>query len=136
MYQYTNTMIIIVENVKSYRLLSVTFFNSANHAISGEIFGEISRFPQSEIFYPTHKYEVVDQLTSMEGFREQGSFKNGEEYPRTIINNEAMVGKNCLCWMEKIDGFTTRQNIYNKYVQMLECKSVRNSVGCHWKNWV
>ena len=21
-------------------------------------------------------------------------------------------------------------------VQMLECKSVRNKVGCHWKDWV
>ena len=82
------------------------------------------------------KYEVVDQLTSMEGFREQGSVNNGEEYPRTIIDNDAMVGKNCLSWMEKIEGFTTRQKIYNKFVQMLECKSVRNSVGCHWKDWV
>ena len=82
------------------------------------------------------KYEVVDQLTSMEGFREQGSFNNGEEYPRTIIDNDAMVGKNCLSWMEQIEGFTTRQKIYNKFVQMLECKSVRNSVGCHWKDWV
>ena len=82
------------------------------------------------------KYEVVNQLTSMQGFREQGSVNKGEEYPRTIIDNDAMVGKNCLTWMEKIDGFTTRQKIYNKYVQMLECKSVRNRVGCHWKDWV
>jgi hypothetical protein len=59
------------------------------------------------------KYEEVDQLTSMDGFREQGSFKNGEEYPPTIINNDAMVGNNCLCWMEKIYGFTTRQKMYN-----------------------
>jgi hypothetical protein len=35
-----------------------------------------------------------------------------------------------------MDGFTTRQKIYNKFVQMLECKSVRNNVGCHWKDWV
>jgi hypothetical protein len=26
---------------------------SANYSISGEIFGELSRFPQSEILYPT-----------------------------------------------------------------------------------
>jgi hypothetical protein len=82
------------------------------------------------------KNEVVDQLTSIEGFREHGSVKNGEQYPRTIIDNDALVGKNCLSWMEKIDGFTTRQKIYNKFVQMLECKSVRNRVGCHWKDWV
>ena len=46
------------------------------------------------------KYEVVDQLTNMQGFREQGSVNKGGEYPRTIINNIAMVGKNCLCWMQ------------------------------------
>ena len=39
------------------------------------------------------KYEVVNQLTSMQGFREQGSVNKGEEYPRTIIDNDAMVGK-------------------------------------------
>ena len=82
------------------------------------------------------KNEIVDYLTSIEGFREQGSVKNREECPRTIIDNDALVGKNCLSWMEKIDGFTTRQKIYNKFVQMLECKSVRNRVGCHWKDWV
>ena len=38
--------------------------------------------------------------------------------------------------METVDGITTRQKIYNKMVQMLECKSVRSSVGCHWKDWV
>ena len=26
--------------------------------------------------------------------------------------------------------------VYNKMVQMLECMSVQNSVGCHWKDWV
>merc|ERR1712105_584030 len=30
----------------------------------------------------------------------------------------------------------TRQKIYNKMVQMLETKSVRNNVGSHWKDWV
>ena len=37
--------------------------------------------------------------------------------------------------METIDGFTTRQKIYNKMVQMLECKSVRSNLVCHWKGW-
>jgi hypothetical protein len=41
-----------------------------------------------------------------------------EPYPRTIIDNDAMVGKNCSSWMEKIDGFTIRQKIYNKFVQV------------------
>ena len=43
---------------------------------------------------------------------------------------------NCLTWMESIDGFKTKQKIYNKMVQMLETKSVRSSVGSYWKDWV
>jgi len=82
------------------------------------------------------KYMVIDHLTSFEDFREQGSAGNGEEYPRTIIDNDFTVGKNCLTWMENVDGITTRQKIYNKMVQMLECKSVRSTVGSHWRDWV
>ena len=81
------------------------------------------------------KYELVDHLISMEGFREQGD-EYCRDVSRTILNNDNSVGKNCLTFMENIDGFTTRQKIYNKMVQMLECKSVRSTVGSHWKNWV
>ena len=79
------------------------------------------------------KYEVIDHLTAKEGFREQGT--EGDAL-RTIVNNDSMVGKNCLTFMETIDGLTTRQKIYNKMVQMLECKSVRSKTGCHWKDWI
>jgi len=82
------------------------------------------------------KYKCIDHLTSFEDFREQGSMQNGEEYPRTVVDNDGVVGKNCLTWMENIDGIKTRQKIYNKMVQMLETKSVRNNVGSHWKDWV
>ena len=80
-----------------------------------------------------NKYEVIEHLTCNEGFREEGVYEDAD---RVIVNNDAMVGKNCLTFMESIDGFTTRQKIYNKMVQMLECKSVRSTVGCHWKDWV
>jgi hypothetical protein len=33
------------------------------------------------------KYKVIDHLTSMEGFRELGTVTNGEECPRTIVDN-------------------------------------------------
>ena len=55
--------------------------------------------------------------------------QNGEEYPRTVVDNDREVGKNCLTWMENIDGIKNRQKIYNKMVQMLETNSVRSSVG-------
>ncbi|CAB4013171.1 Hypothetical predicted protein [Paramuricea clavata] len=38
--------------------------------------------------------------------------------------------------METVDGLTDRCKIYNKMVQMLESKSVRETVGQHWKDWV
>ena len=82
------------------------------------------------------KYECIDHLLVSENFRVQGSLGNREEYPRTILDNDAYVGKNCLSWMEEVDGFTTRQKVYNKMVQMLEIQSVRSNVGCHWKDWV
>ena len=62
--------------------------------------------------------------------------QNGEEYPRKVVDNDGEVGKNCLTWKENIYGIKTRQKIYNKMVQMLETKSVRNNVGSHWKDWV
>ena len=82
------------------------------------------------------KYECINHLTSFENFREQGSMQNGEEYPRTVVDNDKEVGNNCLTWMEEVDGIKTRQKIYNKMIQMLETKSVRSTVGSHWKDWV
>ena len=70
------------------------------------------------------KYNVIEHLTDSENFREQGSMKNGEQYPQSIIDNDAMVGKNCLTFIENIDGFTTQQKVNNKMVQMIEFKSV------------
>ena len=79
------------------------------------------------------KYDLVDHLTKEEGFRQEG---DGDVAERVIVDNDNKVGRNCLTFMETIDGFTTRQKIYNKMVQMLECKSVRSTIGCHWKDWV
>merc|ERR1712208_247790 len=77
-----------------------------------------------------------DHITNFEDFREQGSMQNGEDYPRTVVDNDFEVEMNCLTWMERIDEIKTRQKIYNKMVQMLETKSVRSIVGSHWKAWV
>jgi hypothetical protein len=49
---------------------SIAFHQSANHAISGEIFGKSSRFPRSEIFYPTlkslNKFKEETKITEYE----------------------------------------------------------------------
>ena len=80
-----------------------------------------------------NKEEIIRYLVKNKGFREQGTV---EEAPRTILNNDHLVGKNCLTYMECIDGVVTRQKIYNKMVQMLESQSVRSTVGCHLRDWV
>lgn len=76
--------------------------------------------------------ELVQELCENHGFRLQGSDKH---QPRTIIDNERYVGKNCLTFIERVDDFVTRAKVYNKMVQMLESKSVRSTVGQHWRSW-
>lgn len=79
------------------------------------------------------KEEVIRHLTTNKGFRMQGDQVDAN---RTILDNNDDVGNNCLTYMESVDGMTTRCKIYNKMVQMLESKSVRETVGQHWKDWV
>ena len=76
------------------------------------------------------KHEVIQHLTTKKGFRVQGSAK---DVNRTILDNADQVGNNCLTYMETVDGLTTRCKIYNKMVQMLESKNVRETVGQHWR---
>ena len=61
------------------------------------------------------KYELVEYLIKEEGFQEEG---DGDKADRVIVDNDSLVGRNCLTFMETIDGFTTRQKIYNKMVHM------------------
>ena len=75
--------------------------------------------------------EVIDYMVTNHDFRCQGAF---EDATKTIFDNSDKVGQNCLTNMETINGISTRSKIYNKMVQMLECKGVRDSIGCHWKD--
>ena len=52
------------------------------------------------------KGEVIDHLVENENFRVQGSF---DDASRTIVENDAMVGRNCLTYMETVDGICTRK---------------------------
>ena len=78
------------------------------------------------------KLDIVEYLVQNCNFREQDT---EDISPRTIINNDKMVGRNCLTYMETLGNYKTRQKIYNKFVQALECQSVRSKIGCHWKDW-
>ena len=75
------------------------------------------------------KYKCIDHITNFEDFREQGSMQNGEEYPRTVVDNDGEVGKNCLTWMENVDEMKTRQKIYNKMVKWM----IRKTAHFHFK---
>lgn len=79
------------------------------------------------------KEEVKEYLIQNSGFRMAGSW---DEQPRTILDNETKVGRNCLTFMEKINGYQVRLKFYDKMIQMLECKGVRQSVGQHIQSWV
>ena len=54
----------------------------------------------------------------------------------TILDNTGQVGNNYLTYMETVQGVKIRCKIYNKMVQMLVSKSVGETVGQHWKDWV
>ena len=81
------------------------------------------------------KEEVINYLVFNHAFREQASPRDMDDYA-TIISNDYTVGKNCLTVIGNTDGFSTRQRLYNKMVQILESEAVRKDVGCLWKEWV
>jgi hypothetical protein len=68
------------------------------------------------------KDEVIHNLTTNEGFRMQGCAVDAN---KTILDNSDQVGN----YMETVQGVTTRCKIYNKMIQMLESKSVRETVA-------
>ena len=82
-----------------------------------------------------NKSAVIEHLIKNCGFRLQGEDDGDLIVPQTILDNDHFVGCNCLTYMETVNGYTTRQKLYNKMVQMLESQSVRSSIGCHWRDW-
>ena len=56
-----------------------------------------------------NKEELVDHLVKCEGFRVQGDLDQVGTRTRTIVDNDNFVGKNCLTFLETLDGITTRQ---------------------------
>ena len=57
-----------------------------------------------------------------------------ERSVKTILDNSDKVGQNRLTYMETINIMPTRSKIYNKMAQMLECKGVPDTIGCHGKD--
>ena len=81
-------------------------------------------FDREEVFY---------YMATNHDFRCQGAV---EHATKIILDYSHKVGQHCLTYMETINGMSTRSKIYNKVVRMLECKGVRDTIGCHWKDLV
>lgn len=62
--------------------------------------------------------------------------KSAKDADRTILDNANQAGNNCLTYMETVQGVTSAFKIYNKLVQTVESKSVREIVGLHMKDRV
>ena len=77
--------------------------------------------------------EVIHYMVTNHDFRCQGAV---EDTTKTILENSDQVGQNSFTYMEKINGMSTYSKIYNNMVQILECKGVCDTIGCHWKDWV
>ena len=75
--------------------------------------------------------EVIDYMVTNHDFRCQGAVENATK--KTILDNS---WTEFLTYMETINGMSKRSKIYNKMVQMLECKGVRDTIGSNWKDWV
>jgi hypothetical protein len=60
-----------------------------------------------------------------------------EEHYRniTIMDNNKMVGRNCLTFIETTDNGCVRYKFYNKFVQSVESPGVRSVVGNHFMDW-
>ena len=55
-----------------------------------------------------------------------------DETKYTILDNDRTVGANCMAYIGNWNHYHVRCKIYNKFVQMLESKAVRENVGNHW----
>jgi hypothetical protein len=56
-------------------------------------------------------------------------------YEGTILDNNSLVGRNCLTFIAKVDERTVRFKFYNKFVQSIESPSVRGHIGNHISDW-
>ena len=64
-----------------------------------------------------------------------GSFDR-EEVIYYMVTNHDFPCQGAVETQQKLYWTIATKLIYNKMVLMLECKGVRDTIGCHWKDWV
>ena len=72
---------------------------------------------------------LLEECLLLHGFQMEGT-NQGE--PRTIVDNDYTVGKNCFSYMEH----GRRYKLYNRFVQSMEINALRDRVGNHIHDWV
>jgi hypothetical protein len=53
----------------------------------------------------------------------------------TILDNNYLVGRNCLTFIKTTTNGTVRYKFYNKFVQSMESPGVRSTIGNHFMDW-
>ena len=52
------------------------------------------------------------------------------------MENDKLVGKNCLTFIHNTEHGTVRYKFYNKFIQSIESPSVRGKIGSHIAHWL
>ena len=63
----------------------------------------------------------------------EGSNNDGDY---VIMDNDKLVGKNCLTFIHNTEHGKVRYKFYNKFVQSIESPSVRGKIGSHIADWL
>jgi hypothetical protein len=87
-----------------------------------------------------NKQELIQHMEQELGFVMAGTIigtlsEDFEEREATIMDNNKMVGRNCLTFLRNTENGTVRYKVYNKFVQSAESPSVRGTVGNYLANW-
>ncbi len=83
-----------------------------------------------------NKQEIINYLLTQKNFRMQHVTEDNEEnrnfYNGTILDNNHLVGRNCLSFMQD----NIRYKVYNKFVQSIETKNNKDKIGTNIYNWI
>ncbi|KAK8838418.1 hypothetical protein M9Y10_033047 [Tritrichomonas musculus] len=74
------------------------------------------------------QYLIENKNYVMEGYNDTGDY--------IIMDNDKLVGKNCLTFIHNTEHGRVRYKFYNKFVQSIESPSVRGKIGSHIADWL
>ena len=75
-----------------------------------------------------NKKEAIQYLIDNNDYIMEGSNNYGDY---RIMDNDKLVGKNCLTIIHNTEHGRVRYKFYNKFVQSIESPSVRGKIGSH-----